>query len=673
MAQPVWILSVDLQTKTATFQSGMAEAAKSARGSFQDIKTSAAEMSSSTKYSMREANEAVIALGEQFGVHLPSAITRSLAGLAALGPALEAALPVAALALGITLLLEHIKKVREEEEKLTESQLAFGTTAQNVLNGLKDKLLEAGIHADELNGDHLAALRKQLELIDHQSLNELTRALDTVSKAADGVFSHLKAAWYQEGIGSDGARHALEQFKEQYDSLIAQGKGDQASGLLSGTLAQAQRVLALQQQMKTSQSSPDQGWHGDTAKYEEAKNALKQYGVGITDKEVSSQQALVNALNEQVEVQRSVNSLKAAQDSNAVNDEKKEYETITLIGRHSKALDELAKKQKEQAEAAGEAQAHATDEFTKAMAEQQKLQNKQNAEAGKEAADHTYNMGELKIAAQKEADALATSSRVQTLEQQAALEQKYADEEYQNKLAHLRREIEALDSTSPEYLNKVKALNDRETELTQQHENQITAIKNKAEEERNRAIMAGEMRLREDVAKGLTDVLMRHQSFAAMMSSIGNEVASGMMKNALMSMMTLDMTKEKEAAAAARKGWLAGMSFPWPVNIAMAPSLAALGFASVMAFEGGGIVPGVERGDVVNAKLEPGETVLPKRMTERLSKATDSDDNRPHMTVQHRPTYHIHAIDGASVRGMLQKHGDDFHKHFERTLRKMNR
>ena len=48
MAQPVWVLSVDLQTKTATFQSGMADAAKSANGAFKDIKKGAADMANET-------------------------------------------------------------------------------------------------------------------------------------------------------------------------------------------------------------------------------------------------------------------------------------------------------------------------------------------------------------------------------------------------------------------------------------------------------------------------------------------------------------------------------------------------------------------------------------------------------------------------------------------------
>src|ERR1035438_8336851 len=77
--QPVWVLSVDLQTKTATFQSGLSDAAKSARGAFSDIKSGAGQMGRETSYSMMEARHGVMLLGEEFGVHLPRALTSFIA------------------------------------------------------------------------------------------------------------------------------------------------------------------------------------------------------------------------------------------------------------------------------------------------------------------------------------------------------------------------------------------------------------------------------------------------------------------------------------------------------------------------------------------------------------------------------------------------------------------
>ena len=60
MAQPVWVLSVDLQTKTATFQSGMADAAKAARGSFNDIKQGAGDMARNTSTNMTPCRASIM-------------------------------------------------------------------------------------------------------------------------------------------------------------------------------------------------------------------------------------------------------------------------------------------------------------------------------------------------------------------------------------------------------------------------------------------------------------------------------------------------------------------------------------------------------------------------------------------------------------------------------------
>src|SRR5438552_1506027 len=195
MAQPVWTLSFDLQTKTATFQSGMSDAARAARGSFNDIKSGASEMAGATNYSMTEARHGVMLLGEEFGIHLPRGITTFIASLGPVGAAMEMAFPFLAIIVEATLLIEHLAKLREEGEKLTEAQVHFGVVTANVLNDLDSKLIQAGIKTDELNGDHLAALEKELQLIDRQSMKELVHSFDEIAKAADATMGQLKAHW----------------------------------------------------------------------------------------------------------------------------------------------------------------------------------------------------------------------------------------------------------------------------------------------------------------------------------------------------------------------------------------------------------------------------------------------------------------------------------------------
>jgi hypothetical protein len=167
---------------------------------------------------------------------------------------------------------------------------------------------------------------------------------------------------------------------------------------------------------------------------------------------------------------------------------------------------------------------------------------------------------------------------------------------------------------------------------------------------------------------------MRHETMGKMILGIGDQVVSGMIKNALISMMTFDMDKEKAAAKAARQMYVAGTELPFPVNIVAAPIMGAAAFASVMAFNAGGIVPGTGRGDVVPAMLTPGEAVLPKAMTEMLTNAASSGSGggtTVHVHVRASPT--IHALDSTSMSAVLDKHAATIAKHVNNQLRRLNR
>ncbi len=283
--QPVWVLSVDLQTKTATFQSGLSDAAKSARGAFTQIKGGAGEMGREVSGSMSEARHGVILLGEEFGIHLPRGVTSFLASIGPVGAAMEAAFPFLAIAVGATILIEKLVKMHEEGLKITEDQAKFATAVNNAFNQLDAKLLQAQIRSDELRGDHLGALKLQLELIDKQSMEELVHSFEDVAKMADVVMKSLEGHWYTFGIGSDGAKHALDELKSKYEHLLSlhtdAGKQD-ASNLLTGTLKTAQDVLQAQHAIQANRNS---GWawlvlEGSALKVVKTCNANSPLGKG---------------------------------------------------------------------------------------------------------------------------------------------------------------------------------------------------------------------------------------------------------------------------------------------------------------------------------------------------------------------------------------------------------
>jgi hypothetical protein len=797
------VLSVDLQTKTATFQSGLSDAAKSARGAFSDIKSGAGQMGRETSYSMMEARHGVMLLGEEFGVHLPRALTSFIASIGPIGAAMEAAFPFLAVAVGATLLIEHLAKLRAAGLQLTEDQEKFGTAAQNAFNKLEDKIIQSKIRADELSHDSMGALRLQLELIDHQSMDELVHSFEEVAKAAEVVMKELEGSWYTFGIGSDGAKAALEGFKTKYEHLLSlrtdAGK-EEASNLLTGTLKTAREVLQAQQTIKANRDSGD----GQTDDSFQAERTLEIHkaSLTVTKSEIAAQEAIVKALQTQADIEKAVAEHKALDSGNATKSAGKEGATQRAAAQreaaesqlrmgemavssdravakaqldihrasiedrlksdldfaereqslrlaanqaevaaldkggkdyanqlkalHDKALEITAQHEAQVSEltARSSTESAARDLRNLEQAEREKIdgavkgstarlavldaaikeeesknlqdtsfyrelcqqrvnlitemaeeEKKLKAEAGRESAEHEQKIGELILAAQKQHQELLNSSHHVSDAQRVAQETAAANAEYQIKLKAFQQEDAALDKHGKDYANKHKALQDKEKQLDQQHENEITAIKEKAEMERNKRILSAENRLQDELAHGLTQSIMGHQTWAKMVNQLGDQVVSGMIQNAIKSMLTEDMTKEKDAASAARKAFNIGMSMG-PAGIILGPVFGAAAFAAVMAFEGGGIVPGTGSGDVVPAMLTPGEGVVPGGVMEGLSNLVKSGGmggttHVTHVHIHHSPT--IHALDSEGMDRVLEKNSATLQKHFEGTLRKMNR
>ncbi len=805
MAAPVWVLSVDLKTNTATFQSGMSEAAKSARGSFSDIKSGAGEMGTHVNTNMFAARHSVMALSEAFGGQLPRAITAFIAHIGPLGAVLEAAFPFAAIGLGAVLLIEHLQKLKEEGIKLTEDQVKFGTAVQMAFNSLDQKLLTAGIRADELRNDHLGALHLQLQLIDRQSMAELVHSFGEVAKAADTVFADLKTSWYQFGVGSGGAKHALDQFQNKYDSLLAQGKDSEASDLLKGTRDSAEKILELQnlRNSKKFTTSEDGSGMPTILAGRQAEIELKKAGVGWTEKEIKAQQILLEALNSQETIEVKVAALKKADsgnattatgkegaglraegakqaaehaqkmgelaleiqrdqanESNAINEntinqrlmsdmrlaneeyaieqqasaakiaaldkggkdynnqlkalQDKEEETTlkhtvalgALLSKareatHRQELQELELSEREKIEATDtgsqerlqaidaalkEEKAKGLEQTTfyrdlqKERVQVQKQADdeiaKASAEAGKEQADNALKMGELRLAAEQQFLALANSSHHLSIQQRMQQEIQAANEEQALKMAAMSQEIAALDKSGKDYQNKLKALQDKERQLVQQHENEITAIKDQAMIDRNTRILSAEEQFNDTIVSGLTQVLMGHQSFAAMMEGLTSEVAASLMQAAIKHVEANLLTKQSDAGAAAASAYKIGLSMGGPAGMILGPVFAATAYAGVMAFNTGTDgVPGVGHGDTVPAMLTPGEGVVPGGVMDGLRKMVRSGGmgGAPTYHVHHSPTYHVQTIDGNGVREMLKKHSDEFARHVHAELRKGNR
>jgi hypothetical protein len=307
--------------------------------------------------------------------------------------------------------------------------------------------------------------------------------------------------------------------------------------------------------------------------------------------------------------------------------------------------------------------------ITRQMAEEQA---RVTEELGKEDAAHIKKMTDLETQEEmfesKEAVKLRKSRSQDVLDAQIAGE----NAAFAAQMQAGQKEISLLDKNGKDYEVHLKQLQDKEVELTKEHENKLTQIKLQAEEERNARVLAAENKFESSIASGMAKVLTGHEGAAKMLTSLGNQVAAGLMENAIKSVLANNFTKESDAAAAARKAYLEGQKIGGPAGTIVGAAMGAMAFASVMAFAEGGIVPGVEKGDVVPAMLTPGEGVIPKQAMENLNNAARQPSQATQVHLHYNPTNNLHAIDTDGVKDMLDKHADTFAEHVHKTLRAGN-
>ena len=417
----------------------MADAAKAARGAFSEIKDGAGSMGSAVSGSMGKSRQGVMLLGEEFGVHLPRGVTTFIASLGPVGAAMEAAFPFVAIGAGVLLLLQHLARMREAGHELTQDQVRFGTAAQNAFNMLDQKLLQAQIRADDLHNNHLGALQKQLQLIDKQSLGDLMHQFDELAKTADATLAKLKGHWYTFSSGAQGAKNALEDVRTGLDALMARGDTKGAADLLKGTREEAERVLALQMQAKNSGSytSVVAGGtmsHEEQLKHEAAIGELKKQNIKYDDEAIAGQKTLLDALRSMDQLQTKTAAVAKQDRENAVT---------------SYGNDGAARK----------------------------------AEGAKQAAEHQQRMGEMEVAAEREQANTLLSLKQASVVERLASDIHLEAEEYRIKQEGNAALLAALDKAGKDYQNQYKALQDKEQELTLQHENTVAALGAKARED----------------------------------------------------------------------------------------------------------------------------------------------------------------------------------------------
>lgn len=193
----------------------------------------------------------------------------------------------------------------------------------------------------------------------------------------------------------------------------------------------------------------------------------------------------------------------------------------------------------------------------------------------------------------------------------------------------LANEVANYDKHDKEYAAKIQASDHKAELLAQQHENKLTEIKEKAEDERNKKILAAETKLADGISQNVAKSIVEGQNLADSMKRLGETMAEDALANALKMILIGDMKQAKDAAHAAASAFRWVMDdVPFPANAIIAPVAAAAAFTSVMAFEQGGIVP-----EDALAMVHKEEMILPKELASGLQSMIHSNSHivSPHV------------------------------------------
>ena len=156
-------------------------------------------------------------------------------------------------------------------------------------------------------------------------------------------------------------------------------------------------------------------------------------------------------------------------------------------------------------------------------------------------------------------------------------------------------------------------------ELDKQFANKQQQLENQAQMQQMSTLSAWLQKQQSVYTGEFSKVIMGKESFVKAMQNADSQLASQAIKAALQSLTSLETiqgrAKLSSAKTAAAEAWADAGN---PIVCALA---AAATFAAVIRLEKGGIVPCTGIGDIVPARLEPGEAVIPKQMTEMLSHA----------------------------------------------------
>jgi hypothetical protein len=717
MAAPVWVLSVDLQTRTATFQSGMGDAAKAARGAFTEIKSGADEMGRETSGSMMEARHGVMLLGEEFGVHLPRGVTTFLASLGPVAGVMEAAFPFLAIIAGATVLLNHLASLKEAAAKMSTGftklddgirthidELDLSTQKFKDLiaklegkpyNGAAAALLEAKVAADHLSDSLSGDLQKIEELLKESAHGSLMTFLmgENSSNQAKDIAQSLAAQLSNIPHDSNFSANMQAALKDAW--LKAQV--DIKSNEVKGSSDDNKGLQELQQALSGYSHELEAVGTNDAWKkqYENISHAVEEsHKLSASNTEINSSYAKLT--DWVVEYGKAVRSIpKDSSGTKALEETLKDFSQMAAAARAAdevmiKADREAAAGTKEIADAAAEQKLSAVKNelseglISKREAIQQEMELDKQALARK--------VDDIATAAAEQIKAYQHEQEVakQSASNQSALGVKKGDSGYVDYLGEVANLQTKIDATGAKANADVQAatlhtattlgtLNSALQGTEALWRNYFQRMKSETADLAttiNSTLQGSFTKLEDGFAGAMARSIVEGKSFGKEMMSVGREVSESMIEGLIrwgvQDLITKMGMKASAASLAGANATASMAAAPWPVDMG-APAFGATMMGTALAFDKGGLVPGVTNFDSVPAMLTPGEAVLPKRLTDNLMHGnTGESSGAKEIHVHHHNTFKVQALDSEGVDRVLTKHSDTFERHFTNHVRKMN-
>jgi len=595
----VGTLQVDLIANTATFSGDLGRASKDV----EDFGKSASAAGKEVNYSMREAKGGMMLMSEELGVHIPRHLQTLIAEIPAVGAAFGAMLPIIGVVAAIAIIEKLIAKNEEAKEKLAQGWDKFGLEALTVFDDLDDKMLKVGKTADELAGRHLAALQKELELIDHASLRELAQEFGKLEKAGHGLMLEMKTSWYEIVSGSQGADNALTQFTNKYDIFLAKKDQKGAHDFLVGTLDAANKALAEQ-----LDGEAKLGMHN------EKKLEAQRLFIDLLEIQLKDTQKIADiTAGEKTNVKTGEAQAEQGRQAKVYDEQQKGLEQRRRAEeRYAKEQTKLHEKAAKDDERIAEEQAKATEGIAAgAMKVQEGL--------AQEALRNSEGMSKLAAAIEIEAAHHKVAMLRATAQEAADLEANAIKTMTKTDVAALNQEIANLDRHDTEYLVKLKKFEDAKAQIIRKGDLEVTKITNKAEEEKLKGVEYAEGKMAAVIARTAAQSIISGQNMAQAFAQLGKSMAAAALEN-LMLMETIEGKKKLiQAKGSARAAYTSVMeNIPEPFSAALAPIAAGAAFAGVMAFQMGGDVPGV---GPMPATVHGGETIVTKALTDRVKES----------------------------------------------------